>query len=73
MDDCVEPMKPIKAGDTFANSKVVFWEDVQELKRERDEAVRLLQELYASEEGPGKTDRPYFIKLRSFLVKVERL
>ena len=40
------------------------------LERELAEAVELLREDFAAEEGPGETDRPYYIKLRAFLQRM---
>ena len=43
----------------------------RQLERQRDEAVRLLRELYEIEEGPGETDRPQWQMVRQFLATLE--
>ena len=43
---------------------------IASLERQRDEAVALLRELFAIEEGPGETDRPQWQKVRAFLASL---
>ena len=46
-------------------------EFARRLERQRDEAVALLRELFAIEEGPGETDRPQWQKVRAFLATLD--
>ena len=60
-DAISHPLQPVSTMEAHART----------LERELAEAVELLREDFAWEEELGETDRPYYIRLRAFLRRME--